>query len=202
MDKMPKLIKNGLVSLAAATVLGGFSLVAGPAMAADYDTGDTPGFLDEIRLGVMYHDLHVKKRRQEKGVDFNGEILFAKPDWRFENVVADFILRPRLALGGAINSSGRTSQGYLQLNWSTYIYGPVFGEFAFGPAIHSGKLRAGLRHWRGLGCRVLFRSTFNLGFDVSENLRVMATYDHISNANLCSPNSGLSTIGARIGYKF
>jgi lipid A 3-O-deacylase len=171
-------------------------------MAADYDAGETPGFLDEIRLGVMYHDLHVKKRRQEKGVDFNGEILFAKPDWRFDNVVADFILRPRLVLGGAINTSGRTSQAYLQLNWSTYIYGPVFGEVAFGPAIHSGKLKGGLRNWRGLGCRVLFRSTFNLGFDVSENLRVMATYDHISNANLCSPNSGLSTIGARIGYKF
>ena len=53
-----------------------------------------------------------------------------------------------------------------------------------------------------LGCHVLFHETATIGFNITENWRVMGTIEHSSNAGLCDFNRGLTNAGVRIGYKF
>jgi hypothetical protein len=53
-----------------------------------------------------------------------------------------------------------------------------------------------------LGCNVLFHEQASLGFNVTQNWRLIGTVEHSSNAGLCDFNRGLTDFGVRIGYKF
>lgn len=194
-----------LRSICSATVIAAFGTMSvGSATAADFDPGVVnPSLLDEIRFGIQHHDLHIAGVRDEKGVDINLELLFRRPGFIFDSNIATFFFNPRPHIGAQINTAGDTSQAYAGVTWDYRLTEKFFFEASFGGAYHTAHLDKNVAgQKRPLGCRVIFRESVSLGYELTEQWRAMITYDHISNANLCSENAGLSTIGARMGYKF
>lgn len=195
---LKKALVLGLVSTGVFAAAGASS---GPARAA----GDIPKVLsapliDEFRLGVLSSDL----ARNEKGVDLNAEVLFRRPNYYFDNQVLTFLFNPRLHIGASLNTAGETNQAYAGATWDLRLTDRLFIEGSFGGVVHDGKLKPSAVPGavRPLGCRVMFRESASAGIEMTENLRLMVTLDHISNASLCKYNAGLTTLGARIGYKF
>ncbi len=190
-------ISRMLLATAVITVSG---LFTGSAIANE-DTPDVLMFslVDEFRFGVQSSDL----AKDEDGVNLNTEVLFRRPNMYFDNKLLLFLFNPRLHIGGSLNTAGDTSQAYVGATWDYRLTNSLFVEASFGGVIHDGDLkRTPGANTPALGCRVMFRESFSAGVELTENLRVMATIDHISNAGLCNFNDGLTTVGARIGYKF
>lgn len=164
-----------------------------PAPAAEIPTAGP--FLNEIRLGVMYHD----PSGPEESVDINGEVLF-DVGWNFNLLGAPAYLRP--AIGGTVNTEGYTSQAYAQIALTVDVTKHIFLEGTFGGMIHNGEDESVTNEDLDLGCSPLFRESATIGFRVTERLNVMATVSHASNAGLCDKNDGLTNYGARVGYSF
>jgi lipid A 3-O-deacylase len=54
-----------------------------------------------------------------------------------------------------------------------------------------------------LGCPVTFRESGGLGFQITSNIDIVGSIEHVSHADLCGrTNPGLSSFGLRVGYKF
>lgn len=173
---------------------------SGAATASDHGIRVAESSLDsiisEMRLGVYYHD-----DRKEEGPDVNVEMLFQRPSWQFDNTLLQFFLTPRPHIGGTINTRGDTSQAYAGFTWDAYIFGPIFVEGAFGGSINDGDKNGSLDAV-ALGCHTLFHESASIGVDVSDNIRLIATIEHSSNASMCDFNAGLTNAGVRLGYKF
>jgi len=156
--------------------------------------------IDEFRLGVLNSDLG----QGEDGVNLNAEILFRRPNVYYNNRLLLFLLNPRIHIGGSLNTAGDTSQVYAGLTYDYRLTNNLFVEASIGGVIHDGNVNktvvAGAN--RRLGCRTMFRHSLSAGYEFTENLRFMITFDTINNYELCSENAGLSSLGARIGYKF
>jgi lipid A 3-O-deacylase len=151
-------------------------------------------FLDEIRLGAFAHD---PWSPESGSADLNVELLFAKP-W---GTGADWWL-PRPHVGATINFEGRTSTAYAGATWQYNVTDWAFLEATFGGSVNNGNTDASDPDMNALGCALLFRESASIGFDVTENWRIMATVEHNSNAGLCDFNRGLTNAGVRLGYKF
>jgi len=151
-------------------------------------------FFDEVRIGAFVHD---PSSPESGSADLNVELLFAKPwgtkdDWWF----------PRPHIGATINFGGRTSQAYAGASWQYNVTDWAFVEATFGGSVNNGETGNDDPNMNALGCNLLFRESATLGFDVTENWRIMATVEHSSNAGLCDYNRGLTNAGVRLGYKF
>jgi hypothetical protein len=154
--------------------------------------------ISEIRGGVFAHAVGT---REDGSVDINGEVLFSKPLLPTDPLMA--FLVPRLHLGTTINSAGDTSQVYAGFTWTYDLTPKVFVEGSFGAAFHNGETgRFRVPDRLSLGCSPLIRGTGSLGYRLTENWSIMATVEHISNANLCHANQGLTNYGVRVGYTF
>ena len=192
--------KHTGTAVASALVLG---LSAGTALSADlFPIGEPTGFrvLDEARTGVMVHSLGYK---EGDTIAINGELLTSPLPVGFSNRFLDFLLGPRLHLGGTVNVEGETSFAYAGLTWTLDVTNRFFVEGSFGGGVHNGNLESGPDDSLLLGCRALFRESASLGFRFSQNLSLMATVDHLSHAGLCSDfNNGITTVGGRLGYTF
>ncbi|MCG8444233.1 MAG: acyloxyacyl hydrolase [Hyphomicrobiales bacterium] len=164
-----------------------------PAPVAEIPTAGP--FLNEVRLGVMYHD----PSGPEESVDINGEVLF-DVGWNFALFGAPAYLRP--AIGGTVNTEGYTSQAYAQLALTVDVTEHIFIEGTFGGMVHNGEDNSVTNEDLDLGCSPLFRESATIGFRVTERVNVMATVSHASNAGLCDKNDGLTNYGARVGYSF
>lgn len=155
--------------------------------------------IDEFRLGVLSNDLS----REKDGVNLNAEVLFRRPNVYYKNKLLLFLFNPRLHIGGSLNTDGGVSKAYVGATWDYRLTNRLFVEASFGGAIHDGKLkRPPGSSFPALGCRVMFRESASVGFELTEKLKMMVTVDHISNASLCNYNDGLTTLGVRMGYKF
>jgi len=180
--------------------LGAATLAVGAAIymsaAAQPARAQTP-LLDEVRLGVMAHS--VEPGHSEGGADVNLELLFRRPAITFDNSVADFVFRPRVHVGTSINTIGDTSQVYAGFSWDLKITERLSFEATFGGAWHDGPLNGSAPDL--YGCRLNFRESASLGYALNESWTVYATIAHMSNANLCSHNSGITSAGVRLGYK-
>jgi hypothetical protein len=53
-----------------------------------------------------------------------------------------------------------------------------------------------------LGSRVLFRIPFEFGITLRGPHSFSILFDHMSNAYLARPNSGMDTLGIRYAYRF
>jgi len=179
-------------------------LVSGSsAFAADYQAAPQPidepfPWLSEVRLGLLQHGLGSPERNG--GVDLNGEVLFAKPfhldGWKE-------VLVPRPHIGATANFEGKTSPVYAGATWHFDLFEtPFFTEISAGGSVNNGQLNDTHNDMNPLGCHVLFRESASLGYQFNQHWSVMGTFEHSSNANLCSENRGLSNLGVRIGYKF
>ena len=177
------------------TIFGALALALSAFLSASAAHADGP-LVTEIRAGVLAHDQGLFSSHKESGVDFNGEILLNDWGWLGKKIR----LRPHF--GGTVNSDGNTSFGYFGLSATAPVWRFVFAEFSFGGAVHSGNIDENEVGHKDLGCRVLFRESVSVGANLDEHNAIMATVDHISNANICEKNEGLETIGVRYGYRF
>ncbi|MGO9487188.1 MAG: acyloxyacyl hydrolase [Rhodomicrobium sp.] len=205
-------------SISAALVLAGFGST--PAAAADLYTpaaapyapvaaSDTPWIvpftpadrpfwsIDEVRVGALDHAL--EDSLDERGAALNLEVLGGRFPGGYGNSILDFFLTPRPNIGTTI-AFGKTDEFYWGVTWDAKLYGPLFLETSFGGAAHDGPLDE--RGASDYGCRLNFRESASLGYAVTSQWRLMVEVDHMSNANLCEPNHGLTNAGIRLGYRF
>jgi len=166
---------------------------------ADEDYSPWRAFgIDEIRLGGVGYSFH-----PEGGVGVNGEVLFTSHLSPHDNPFVDALLRPRLMLGTTVNTEGDTSLAYFGVAWTLPLFNVLFVEGTFAGAYHDGPLTSQFPNFRAAyGCSFNFHESASVGVEVGKNWRIMATVDHMSNGGLCEPNAGLSSYGARLGYKF
>ncbi len=172
-----------------------------PSGRASAQSRSEPGsryFIDELRLGVLGH--HIEPAgTEEGGEDVNAEILFSRPAIVYGNRFADIFLRPRLHVGSSINVNGDTSQVYSGLTWDIPLRQRFSLELSFGGSLHDGPTEG---PGSAFGCPVNFRELGSLGFSLTQHWRLYGTLAHMSNAGLCDRNSGLTSGGVRLGYKF
>lgn len=159
--------------------------------------------IDEFKIGGLAHDVTFGGRHVESGADVNIEILFTPPD------VLRWIGSPRPHIGADINTSGNTSDGYFGLTWGIMLIQSLFGagdgvfvNGSLGGAIHDGYIDTAPPGRKRLGSRILFRESAELGYQLTPNTSVSAIVDHISNANLGNHNAGITSAGARLGFRF
>ena len=162
--------------------------------------------VDEVKAGILAHDVGFLGHSVEAGPDVNIEMLFTPPD------ILRAIGSPRPHIGADINTAGATSDGYFGLTWGITLIQNLFGfgdgvfaNGSLGGAIHDGSPLTGATQPPGhklLGSRILFRESAELGYQINPAFSVSAILDHISNANLAPRNAGITSAGARFGFKF
>lgn len=160
-------------------------------------------FIDELKIGGLAHDVTLLGRHVEAGEDINVEALFKSP------TLLAAIGSPRPHIGADINVLGNTSDVYTGLTWGwTFLHGvftPIDGVFvngSLGGAIQDGYEDSAPPGRKRLGSPVLFRESLELGYQFNPLISVSAFADHISNANLAPRNAGITSLGARLGFKF
>ena len=152
-------------------------------------------FIDEIRGGVFYD-----KHREETGILVSPEVLSSQlPFYNGSNPFLAAFLKPRLVAGAMVSVEGRISYAYTGVNWRVPIYDRLFAEVEFGGALNDSE--KGQPGW--LGCPVTFRESGGLGFQITSNIDIVGSIEHVSHADLCGrTNPDLSSFGLRLGYKF
>jgi lipid A 3-O-deacylase len=193
------IVRRWLILPAAVEVAMGIWLSAAPAALAQtalFEEVPSP-LIYEVRFGVLAHS--IVGNNSEDGIDLNLELLFRRPAISYDSFLVDLALRPRLHLGASINTVGDTSQIYAGLTWDLRITERLSLEVAFGGAFHDGPTGAHLAD--SYGCVLNFRESLAPGYALSERWIVYGTVSHMSNADLCDHNTGLSSAGVRLGYK-
>lgn len=166
-------------------------LLAVPAQASEW--------LSELRLGGLAQNIESRVGKHERGADINAEVLFAPAFAPTGDAVQDVLLGFRPHIGATYNFAGTTNKLYAGLTWDAPLSHGFFLEGSLGLAVHDGGLDdPGRAHY---GCRVNFRESASIGYDVDANWRVMLMVDHMSNADLCPQNRGLTNAGVRLGYR-
>lgn len=165
---------------------------------------NAPGqIVDEVKAGVLAHDIGFLTHHVEHGADINLEMLFTPPD------LLKVIGSPRPHIGADINTDGNTSDPYFGLTWGISLIQNLFhpGDYVFmtgslGGAYQDGYIDNAPPERKKLGSPVLFRESAELGYQITPTISVSAILDHISNANLAPHNGGITSAGARLGFKF
>ena len=184
---------HAFIALAAAAWLG--CAPTASAQSAPGSGAPSP-LVDEVRAGVLAHS--IEGSNSEQGVDLNLEVLFRRPGGRYDNPVLDFALRPRVHVGASVNTAGDTSQLYAGLSWDVQLAPKLSLELTFGGAVHDGPTGEAQDSY---GCSVNFRESASLGYALDERWTIYGTIAHMSNADLCDHNTGITSAGVRLGYK-
>jgi lipid A 3-O-deacylase len=193
-DKVTVAARSAVAAAAAFAALAAFS----PARATAQSK-----LVDEVKIGILAHDVGFLTHHVESGADVNIEMLFTPPD------VLAVIGSPRPHIGADINTAGHTSDGYFGLTWGIKLIQSLFGaddgvflNGSLGGAIHDGHIDTAPPDEKRLGSRILFRESAELGYQINPTVSVSAILSHISNANLGAHNAGITSAGARLGFKF
>jgi lipid A 3-O-deacylase len=165
---------------------------------------DAPGqIIDEVKIGVLAHDIGFLTHHVEHGSDVNLEMLFTPPD------LLALIGSPRPHIGADINTAGATSDAYAGLTWGISLIQNLFrpGDSVFmtgslGGAYQDGYIDNAPPERKRLGSPILFRESAELGYQITPVISVAALLDHISNADLGQHNAGITSAGVRLGFKF
>ena len=91
--------------------------------------------IDSVRLGVMKHNICVsdcKNADKESGVNINGELRFASPDW------LGWAWSPHPYVMASVNTDGNTSYGGVGLEWDWQFAQGWRLEPGFGYVVHDG----------------------------------------------------------------
>jgi len=156
------------------------------------------GLIDELKIGVLAHDvpdLWSGFQAEPDAADINVEAIFS-PSIAFLGGT----IRP--ALGASINTQGYTSNVYLDARWQLETNCGVFLGLGVGGTVHDGQLK--LENWdeKALGSRVLFHIPVELGYRFDAHNSLSAYFEHMSNAYTVDPNEGMDRLGVRYGYRF
>jgi lipid A 3-O-deacylase len=162
-----------------------------------------PKILDEVKLGLLAHDIGFLGHHVESGEDVNMEVLFTSPSF------LRWILSPRPHIGADINGSDNTSNYYAGLTWGWTFYRPgwnrgdgFFANLSFGGSYNDGETSTTDPHRKSLGSHELFKEGIDIGYQLNEVVSIAGYIDHISNADLAPKNAGITNAGLRLGYKF
>jgi hypothetical protein len=153
--------------------------------------------ISELRFGATAQD---PVGPESGSANLTVEILSARAISVADPILSIFV--PRFHLGGSANINGDTSFAYAGLTWTYGITPLIFIEGSFGGAVHNGETDPVNSQHNALGCTALFRESASVGVKVADNLNVMTTVEHLSNAGLCSNNRGLTNWGLRMAYTF
>jgi lipid A 3-O-deacylase len=154
--------------------------------------------INEIRVGIMEHDVATRANKHESGQDFNSEFFFRSPNLKLLRRVGS----PRPSLGISINSNNDTSQLYTGLNWDVTFFDRSFVSIGLGGSVHNGELQSTDPDRQRLGSRALFRAAIAAGFNITSKLNVSAMFDHVSNGRTAYPNNGLEKFGIQFGFSY
>lgn len=153
--------------------------------------------IDEIRLGGSVHN----PSGREHGVDVTGELL-SGPIFKSKNGGWPRWLAPRLGVGGAVNTRGRTSYVHSGLVWTIPLNDTFFIEGQLGLAFHNAKFEN--RKYDNLGdCNWSFREGAFLGYRLDREWAIVGGVDHLSQASLCDGgNAGLTNFRIELSHVF
>ena len=161
------------------------------------------GWIDEVKLGVLAHDIRFLGNHVEPGAAINVEVLFPSP------ALLRVLWAPRPHLGLALNTAGATDYAYVGLTWSGHPWRPLlalpeglFVAGSLGGGVHDGQLTTAPPERKVLGSRLLFRGSIEAGYQLTRKVGLSVMLDHLSNAGLAPHNQGLTNCGARIGVTF
>jgi hypothetical protein len=156
---------------------------------------ETPWYMpSEVSFGAGATD---PTEEIELSPDVTGELMLqpvGNAQW------LDF-LRFRPTAGVNINLDGRTSFGYLGLNFDLLNFDHFYFDGFLGGAYNDGKTVGDPDH-KALGGRFNFREAASLGYQFTPNWAVSTYIDHQSNAGLDKVNQGIETAGVRFSYLF
>jgi hypothetical protein len=163
-----------------------------------FETANHPFWtIDEVRAGGFKQA--IDDAHGEGAGALNLEVLGGRLPGGYENGILNFFLTPRPHAGTTL-AFGKTDEFYWGLTWDVKLFDRAFIEASFGGAVHDGPLHE--LHEASYGCRMNFRESASIGFALTQEWRLMATLDHMSNGGLCETNRGLTNAGVRLGYKF
>jgi lipid A 3-O-deacylase len=151
----------------------------------------------QIRFGVLQHDLGGHGGREDGtdvALEYRGMPLTGRV-WRA-------VFSPRPHVGANINPSGETSSLYAGLTWLIDIGSYFYASADFGGAVHNGKLKATDPERAALGSRVLFHEAAEVGVRLAQVWRIGVRIDHMSNADLATPNDGITNVGILFSRQF
>jgi lipid A 3-O-deacylase len=159
--------------------------------------------VDEVKVGILAHDVGFLGDGVEGGADIVGEVLFKSPD--FLRVVGV----PRPTIGGSANTNGKTDYLYFDMTWTVTAWratlqqddGIYLGAFV-GGALHDGRLNERDDSNKNLGTRALFHLGVEAGYQITPVYSIELYFSHLSNAFTSSQNPGLNNGGVRVGFKF
>jgi lipid A 3-O-deacylase len=181
---------------AAAIAALAFALAGGKAIAQQT-------IVNEVKVGILAHDVGFLGDSIEAGPDVNFEMLFTPPS--FLHVIGS----PRPDIGATINTAGNTSDAYAGLTWGIKLLQSLFpwdhGVYlngSLGGAVNDGYVNNAPPDHKILGSPVLFHLSTELGYQVTQTVSVSAYLEHMSNADLATHNAGITSAGARLGFKF
>jgi lipid A 3-O-deacylase len=182
------------------------------ASAAALSASASAQVIDEVRLGVMAHNLCVldcDNADKEDGPNINGEIVFSSPDF------LNLIWSPRPYVMGSVNTAGDTSFGGAGLHWNWHFAEGWSLEPGVGYVVHDGELDFPFPQGDPrnnpiseskvfLGSRDLFRTSLALNRDLAGPWGVQLMYEHLSHGQILGNgrNQGLDNIGVRVRYAF
>ncbi len=156
-----------------------------------------PAHASEVFVGALAHDIDspLTLGGREDGADF-------ELGWRGQRIRAlGFIGAPSPYAFGSLHTGGDTHFAAAGLSWK--IGGRLFVRPGIGLAVHSRRsdgVENGIR--TDLGSRVLFEPELGVGYQVSDQVAIEASWVHISNAQLLSrQNPGMDSVGVRITYR-
>ena len=159
--------------------------------------------VDELKVGGLAHDVRFLGRHVEGGADVNVELLFTSPD------LLRYIGSPRPHIGADINTSGNTSDGYFGLTWGIMLIQNLFGAgdgvFAngsLGGAVHDGYLltRPAGPQAAGIAHPVPRKPGTRLPSEPGGQ-RLRDSRPHLQRQS-GAHNAGITSAGARIGFRF
>lgn len=156
-------------------------------------------YFDEIRLGVLAADLDPGGASDDE-LALNAELLTRHIGQHYDNPLLDVFLNPRLHIGATLATDKGINQAYAGFTWDYQLTDRLFVETSFGGAIHDGETDD--NNTDSYGCTAQFRESLSVGVNLTENISVMATVDHMSNAGLCDENQGFTNAGVRLGYRW
>lgn len=170
------------------------------------------GPVDSVRLGVMDHNIKVtdgKNADKESGVNVNGEVRFASPDF------LRMIGAPHPFAMASLNTDGNTSFIAAGLSWDFEVLPGWHIEPGFGYALHDGAINNPFPSNTPeavifssdtvlLGSRDLFRSSLAVTADITQDWAVQLLYEHLSHGQILGSgrNQGLDEIGLRLVRNF
>ena len=177
---------------------------------------------DEVRVGVSVHDAKVfddlivtGRHGKEQSLSVIGDYIFETPGW------LEWAWQARPFVGGSLNLGGKTSFVDAGLLWRKSLSDNIYGEVAFGLAVHDGAVRTPdpllattpaevLERQRRknteieFGSRVLFRTGFTIGYELNEKWAGEFVFEHLSHGQILGgpENEGSNELGVRVARRF